>query len=80
MAGYILKDISLAVGSDSTTEPFKLPADNRVATVLSITATTTPVLQHSLDGSSWSNVTGITLASGVTGWNLHNSTTIPPLP
>lgn len=80
MAGYILKDIKLAIGSASTTEPFKLPAENRMATVLSITAATTPVLQHSLDGSSWSNVSGITLATGITGWNLYNSSTKAPLP
>jgi hypothetical protein len=80
MAGYILKDIKLAIGSTTTTEPFKLPAENRMATVLSITAATTPVLQHSLDGSSWSNVSGITLADGITGWNLYNSSTKAPLP
>lgn len=80
MAGYILKNINLAVGSTSTTEPFKLPAENRMATVLSITAATTPVLQHSVDGSNWSNVSGITLATGITGWNLHNGSTKVPLP
>lgn len=80
MSGHILKDIDLELGSTSTTVGFHLTAENRMATTLSLTAATTPVLQHSLDGTTWSNVSGITLATGVTGWNLHTSTTKAPLP
>lgn len=80
MSGHILKDIDLVLGSTSTTVGFHLTAENRMATTLSLTAATTPVLQHSLDGASWSNVSGVTLATGVTGWNLHTSTTKAPLP
>lgn len=80
MAGHANKSIALAIGSNSTTEPFMLCAENRMATTLAITAATTPVLQHSIDGATWSNVSGITLATGITGWNLHTSTTKAPLP
>lgn len=80
MAGHILQDIALVLGSTSTTVGFHLAPENRMATTLSLTAATTPVLQHSLDGATWSNVASITLATGVTGWNLHTSTTKVPLP
>lgn len=78
MLGYYLKTVKVL--SATATEGFKLPAESRMACTLSITGAVSPVLEHSLDGTTWSAVTGITLAAGITGWNLYNSSTLPPLP
>lgn len=78
MSGYYLVPIPLV----STTEsrPFKLPADSRLLCTLSITDSVNPVLEHSVDGTTWVAVADITLADGITGWNLFNTAYLAPLP
>ena len=78
MSGHYLLSIPLV----STTEsrPFKLPAGNRLVCTLSITDSVTPVLEHSVDGDTWAAVANISLADGITGWNLVNTAYLAPLP
>lgn len=79
MLGHYLKTVRVVSATES--EPFKLPADNRLACTMVLNAGVgSPVLQHSVDGTTWTNVTGVTLAAGVTGWNFYNSSSLAPLP
>jgi len=78
MSGHYLKSVTLVSATAST--GFKLPAGNRMACTLSIVGAVNPVLEHSIDGSTWSAVANITLAAGITGWNLYNTAYLPPLP
>lgn len=78
MSGHYLQSISLVSTTESA--PFKLPADNRLLCTLSITDSVNPVLEHSIDGDTWTAVANITLADGITGWNLFNTAYLAPLP
>jgi hypothetical protein len=79
MLGHYLKIVKVLSATES--EPFKLPAENRMACTMVLNAGVgTPVLQQSIDGVNWTTVPGVTLAAGVTGWNFFNSSSLAPLP
>jgi hypothetical protein len=78
MSGHYLKSINLV--DEATSVAFKLPAGNRMVCTLSIVDAVNPVLEHSIDGENWETVADITLAAGITGWNLYNTAYLPPLP
>ena len=79
MLGHYLKIVKVISATES--EPFKLPAENRMACTMVLNAGVgTPVLQHSVDGVTWTNVAGVSLAAGVTGWNFFNSSSLAPMP
>jgi hypothetical protein len=78
MSGHYLKSINLVSATESVA--FKLPAGNRLSCTLSITDAVNPVLEHSIDGDTWEAVANITLAAGITGWNLYNTSYLPPMP
>ena len=78
MSGHYLKSVDIV--SDTASVAFKLSAENRLLCTLSITGAVNPVLEHSVDGSTWAAVSNISLSTGITGWNLYNTSYLPPLP
>jgi hypothetical protein len=84
MAGYILKDVTLA--SATTSVGFKLPAENRIVCTLYVNSgATITKIQQSADGSTWTDMPAsfalIALSNQAWGWNLgHTTAAVPPLP